>query len=221
MMLGLVLFAIAGWAQAQSRCGLGTKWDVTESGHRMTWTRQGNSNVFSVTGTVNGTSFTAEQRITITGNKVSVDRYRASDENTCTFEGTIQEDGVTVIGTYDCTKYKPSSGWRATISCGETVRCGLGRVWDETESGHRMTWTRQGNSNVFSVTGTVNGTSFTAEQRITITGNKVSVDRYRASDGNTCTFEGTIQEDGVTVIGTYDCTKYKPSSGWKATIRCN
>lgn len=99
--------------------------------------------------------------------------------------------------------------------------CGLGRVWDIVESGNQMTWTRQGNSSVFQVNGTVNGNSFTAEQTITVTGNKVMVDRYKAIDGNLCRFEGTIQSDGVTVIGTYDCTKYKPSSGWRAKINCN
>jgi hypothetical protein len=90
VILGLVLIAAAGWTQAQSRCGLGTIWDDTESGLRMTWTRQGDSNVFKVTG-----------------------------------EGTIQKDGVTVIGTYSCTKYKPSSGWKATIKCEATPPAGV------------------------------------------------------------------------------------------------
>lgn len=35
--------------------------------------------------------------------------------------------------------------------------------------------------------------------------------RSHASDANPCTFEGTIQSDGVTVRGTYTCTKFKPT----------
>jgi hypothetical protein len=98
--------------------------------------------------------------------------------------------------------------------------CGLGRVWNDIESGLNMTWVRRGDSNVFDVSGIAGGNTFTAEQAIEIRGNKVYINRYKASDGNTCTFEGTIQSDGVTVIGTYECTKYKPSSGWRATINC-
>jgi hypothetical protein len=99
--------------------------------------------------------------------------------------------------------------------------CGLGKTWDDTESGYKMTWTRQGETNVFDVTGSVKGKDdFTPKQTITITGSIVTVERTEASDKNTCTFKGTIQNDGITVIGTYTCTKFRPSSGWQATINC-
>lgn len=99
--------------------------------------------------------------------------------------------------------------------------CGLGRTWNIVESGITMIWTRRGSSNIFDVTGTVGGAPFTAEQTIEISGNKVFANRYKAGDGNTCTFTGTIASDGITVTGNYDCTKYKPSSGWQAKINCN
>ena len=107
----------------------------------------------------------------------------------------------------------------STNSSGSVTGCGLGRVWDDVESGHNQTWTRQGDSNVFKAAGIVNGEKFTATQSITITGNRVSINRYEASDGNTCTFDGTIE--GGTASGTYHCSKYAPSSGWRATIHCN
>lgn len=102
-----------------------------------------------------------------------------------------------------------------------SIGCGLGRTWNIIESGLTMTWARRGNSNIFDVTGMVNGSPFIAEQTIEISGNKVFANRYKAGDGNTCTFTGTIQSDGITVTGNYDCTKYKPSSGWRAIINCN
>lgn len=84
--------------------------------------------------------------------------------------------------------------------------------------GHSMTWTRIGASNQFIVEGIVNGQKFTAKQDIVIAGNKVTINRFQASDGNTCNFEGTI--NGGTASGTYACTKFKPLSGWSATIHC-
>jgi hypothetical protein len=96
--------------------------------------------------------------------------------------------------------------------------CGLGEVWNATESGHSMKFTRRGGTNIFIVTGTVNGQPFKAEQNIFIAGNNVTINRYQASDGNSCNFKGTLQ--GSSASGTYDCTKFKPSSGWSATISC-
>lgn len=82
-----------------------------------------------------------------------------------------------------------------------------------------MIWTRQGESDVFLVTGTVNGEAFSAEQRITIKGQNVHIDRYKASDGNICTFKGTTDSEQW-AEGTYTCTKYQPSGGWRVTIYC-
>jgi hypothetical protein len=106
-------------------------------------------------------------------------------------------------------------------SSASVAGCGLGRTWSDTESGISQTWTRRGSSDVFDVSGMINGSPFTAEQTIEIKGNKVFINRYKAGDGNTCTFEGTIQSDGVTVTGSYDCTRFKPSSGWRAVINCD
>jgi hypothetical protein len=108
---------------------------------------------------------------------------------------------------------------REKSSSTSATGCGVGKVWKGVESGHSMTWKRIGDSNQFIVEGTVNGQKFTAKQDTFIAGNKVTINRFQASDGNTCNFTGTI--NGGTASGTYTCTKYKPSSGWSATIHCN
>jgi len=97
--------------------------------------------------------------------------------------------------------------------------CGLGVRWDEAEEGWTAVWTRRGNSNVFDVESRKGGMFLTAVQTINISGNRVSVIRTNASDGNNCEMEGTIDRDGVTVTGKYYCRSGGPYN-WRATIRC-
>jgi hypothetical protein len=216
-------------------CGLGNKWEVNEGCWRGVYTRRGNSNVFDAEWKLlDGRSFTAEVTLDIQGNQVSGRRRRATLGGDCELiNGTLGADGLTVSGVWDCNhpEGRASSCFFAKIACDgrsstsenntNPRSCGVGRVWNDRESGIDMIWTRRGNSNVFDVTATINGSPFTAEQTIEIRGSKVFINRYKAGDGNTCTFVGTIQADGIMAEGTYDCTKYKPSSGWRATINCN
>ena len=97
--------------------------------------------------------------------------------------------------------------------------CGLGTRWVEAEQGWTATWTRRGNSNVFDVQSRKEQMFLTARQIINISGNRVSISRTDASDGNNCEMEGTIGPDGVTVTGTYRCRSGGPYD-WKATINC-
>jgi hypothetical protein len=94
---------------------------------------------------------------------------------------------------------------------------GLGTVWNVNESGYRGEWTRQGTSSSFKA---VWGTT-TADLTITRSGNSVTVSRTNSSDGNDCTYTGTIQADCKTVSGTYHCKRHTPKEGatWSATIR--
>jgi hypothetical protein len=100
---------------------------------------------------------------------------------------------------------------------GGTAKCGLGHTWNEEESGWRSVWTRRGNSNVFDArfTGPA-GQKASTVNTVTIEGNRISIKRTSSSDGYLCTYQGTIQADGVTIIGTYSCGNRK----WRATINC-
>jgi hypothetical protein len=97
--------------------------------------------------------------------------------------------------------------------------CGLGTRWVENEEGWTATWTRQGNSNLFDVQSRKGTLYLTAIQTINISGNRVSISRTQASDGNNCQMEGTIGPDGVTVTGTYNCQSGGPYR-WSAKISC-
>jgi hypothetical protein len=101
---------------ASGGCGLGTRWNESEEGWAATWTRRGNSNVFDVQSRKGGMLLTAINTINISGNRVSISRTNASDGNNCDMQGTIDQDGVTVSGTYSCRSGGPYS-WRAKISC--------------------------------------------------------------------------------------------------------
>ncbi|GAK42898.1 hypothetical protein TCA2_5391 [Paenibacillus sp. TCA20] len=56
----------------------------------------------------------------------------------------------------------------------------------------------------------------TAVLTINISGNNVQVLRRNSSDGNNCTYTGTLAADGRTVTGTYTCTQ--GGGSWRATI---
>ncbi len=89
-----------------------------------------------------------------------------------------------------------------------------GSRWDEAESGHRGVWLRRGNTDIWDA----RWGGITAELTITISGNNVNVVRRKSSDGNDCTYTGTIGPDGITVKGLYSCNKFATSTPWSATI---
>jgi len=97
--------------------------------------------------------------------------------------------------------------------------CGLGSRWQESEEGWTALWTRRGTSNVFDVYSTKGSLTLTAVHTININGNRVSVSRTNASDGNNCDMEGILQSDGVNVSGSYRCKSGGPYA-WQARIIC-
>lgn len=112
-------------------------------------------------------------------------------------------------------KLQRRMGMEQSVSGG----CSLGIRWDETEEGWRATWTRRGNSNVFDVQSRKGEMFLTAIHTIDIRGNRVSISRTNASDGNNCEMQGTIDPDGVSVTGTYSCRSGGPYN-WSAKINC-
>jgi hypothetical protein len=94
-----------------------------------------------------------------------------------------------------------------------------GEIWNDIEASGNChgTWTRIGQTHVFSAVWS--DCKVTATLDITITGLQVSIVRTESSDGNNCTYQGTLSADGLSVAGTYSCTLNPPSNpNWNATI---
>jgi hypothetical protein len=91
----------------------------------------------------------------------------------------------------------------------------LGNFWTENELGWTGTWMRRGSSNTFDANW---GGEVTALLTISMHGDLVKVERRGSSDGNDCDYQGAVAPDGVTVSGTYSCTKGGPYP-WSATIQ--
>ncbi|MEK5059780.1 hypothetical protein BK126_27050 [Paenibacillus sp. FSL H7-0326] len=195
---------------------LGVEWHEQEGSWSGLWRRRGNSNIFDARWTMPGTNatpITAVLTIYIFGNFVYVQRRNSSDGNNCDYTGTLSSDGRRVSGTFRCNQ--GGGTWTATIVRRERPR--LGRVWYEQEDGWSGVWTRRGNSNIFDARWTMQGAQdITAVLTINISGNNVQVLRRNSSDGNNCTYTGTLAADGRTVTGTYTCTQ--GGGSWRATI---
>jgi heat shock protein HslJ len=192
---------------------LGNEWIEQEGPWHGVWTRRGNSNIFDARWTMPGApAVTAILRIYVYGNFVYVQRRNSSDGNDCDYTGYIAQDGRTVSGSYRCNR--GGGSWTATIIRRER---GLGRFWLEQEGPWHGVWTRRGNSNIFDARWTMPGApAVTAILTINRQGNYVSIERRHGSDGNDCTYTGTIGGDGRTVTGTYRCTR--GGGSWTATI---
>lgn len=193
---------------------LGVEWHEQEGPWSGLWRRRGNSNIFDATWTMPGAQpITAVLRIFIFGSFVHVERRNSSDGNNCDYSGTLSGDGRTVSGTFRCTS--GGGSWTAMIIRRERAR--LGRIWYEQEGGWNGVWVRRGNSNIFDARWTMAGApAVTAVLTINIFGNNVQVLRRNSSDGNDCTYTGTIAADGRTVTGTYTCIR--GGGSWRATI---
>jgi hypothetical protein len=95
--------------------------------------------------------------------------------------------------------------------------CGLGIRWNEEESGLPSIWTRRGTGDVFDVSYPT--ARVTTVNTVTASGSKVYIIRTNGSDGNVCSYEGTVGPDGGTITGTYKCLN--GSAAWKATVICD
>jgi hypothetical protein len=81
----------------------------------------------------------------------------------------------------------------------------LGRVWKVRDEAWAGIWTRRGTSNVFDAVWTKGSLRLTGLLSITISGAKVTVERTQSSDGNPCTYTGTLSADGKSVSGMVKC----------------
>ena len=108
---------------------------------------------------------------------------------------------------------------------GGTLRCGLGRVWRESESGWTGTWTRRGDSGVFDAHWERTGwRPIDQIATISVSGGRISIFRQDPNvAGNTCSYNGIVGSDGVSVTGEYTCNDRGNVIGpvpWNATIDC-
>ena len=99
-----------------------------------------------------------------------------------------------------------------------TTNDDIGAQWIVGESGWLGIWNRRGNSNIFDATWYAGDSRITAEMIITVSGNQVTIQRRKSSDGNDCTYTGTLSADGRNVVGTYGCTYYPGPFYWSARI---
>jgi hypothetical protein len=135
------LFALSGHfslVNGQSPCGLGTSWDESESGWTGKWIRRGASNNFDATFTLGGGQVKSGLSIYLGYNgKVAVKRSDASDNvyrvNRCFYDGQLASDGISVSGTYSCTREDGSKtgtyNWSAKINCEGTAEITKIRQW--------------------------------------------------------------------------------------------
>lgn len=195
---------------------LGVRWIVQEGGWQAVWTRRGNSNVFDGRWSMAGQrDITAVLTIYTSGNFVFIERRNSSDGNNCNYTGTFGRDRRTASGTNICNR--GGGNWSAVIEHRGQTQDKLGRRWDVQEGAWRAVWTRRGNSNNFDGRWTQPGqTAVTAVLTITIEGNNVRVVRRNSSDGNNCTYRGTLSQNGRTVTGQFTCDR--GGGNWSATI---
>ena len=100
----------------------------------------------------------------------------------------------------------------------------LGRKWIIREKNWAGIWwvflTRRGKSNLFTAKWDQIGNDkrIRAVMQIDIRGDQVKIIRRKSSDGNDCTYTGTLKPDGVNVRGTYTCTKHPGPYSWRGKI---
>ncbi|PEF22813.1 hypothetical protein [Bacillus pseudomycoides] len=97
----------------------------------------------------------------------------------------------------------------------------LGTTWIEQESGWIGVWKRKGLSNIFHATWSKPGeVDVDAELTIYRNGNTVLIIRRDdpADMRTSCTYTGTIQEDGKTIKGFYSCHWVANPIEWSASI---
>lgn len=108
------------------------------------------------------------------------------------------------------------SGGDTTMSsgvCAGTVS--LGTSWSESEA-CAGNWTRRGSTSTFDAAWSCASGKVTAVLTISVDQATVHITRTSSSDGNDCSYSGTVASDCTSVSGTYTC---KGGGGsWTATI---
>jgi hypothetical protein len=104
------------------------------------------------------------------------------------------------------------------------LKCGLGKTWDEVESEvWKSIWTSEGAGNIFTAQYTgPNGEKASTRNQVGLNGNQIVIFRLSSTDSYLCEYKGTIQPDGISIIGTYKCpASWSGERKWNATIKCN
>lgn len=98
--------------------------------------------------------------------------------------------------------------------------CGVGKSWNEEESGYRAVWTRQGDTDFFGAVYTApDGHKETTRNRVTVQGAQVTIARLSSTDTQLCQYTGTISSTAI--AGTYKCPQaWQGQRPWTATIKC-
>jgi len=106
----------------QAACGLGTRWNVVAGCWDGVYVRRGSSNTFDAQMTlVNGQHYAATVVVTINGGQVSATQTDTAGEPCYLRNGTLDADGRTVRGTYEC----HPSGRPVTYGCFiGSIQCG-------------------------------------------------------------------------------------------------
>ena len=105
--------------RSTAACGLGARWDVSESGWTGSWVRRGSSNIFDATWSKGGAVFSSVLTMTPNGNQVHIERRDAASGGGAyvVYDVTIAADG-TVTGTGAVPATGATMSFRATVHCG-------------------------------------------------------------------------------------------------------
>lgn len=105
----------------------------------------------------------------------------------------------------------PATSWsRIDPAAGLTAQ-----VWHESEGNWDGTWTPTGDG-AYRADWVFGVQQQSADLRIETSGDQVRVTRSQPL--GTCAYEGQLQADGRTVLGTYRCSWNIRSMKWKATV---
>jgi hypothetical protein len=94
----------------------------------------------------------------------------------------------------------------------------LGKEWLVKESETYGTWTRRKGSSLFDAAWYVEGKIVKGVLYVSMEGRRVEVQRIGGEDGSECTYRGELNDDGVTVEGTYECKGLSSAKPWEAKI---
>ena len=97
--------------------------------------------------------------------------------------------------------------------------CGIGRTWEEEESGYHAVWHRDGDTDIFIADYTApDGSRQSTSNKVWLNNSTVSIARLGSSDLRQCHYVGTLF--GSTIDGTYNCGWATPRP-WHASVECN
>lgn len=98
--------------------------------------------------------------------------------------------------------------------------CGLGRLWEITDSVSTSWWIRRGTESVFDSRTTLrSGQTVDGVVTINLAGSQITAQREHANWGK-CQYTGTLGTDGTSASGSYYCPD-GIRHNWSGSIKCN